>query len=75
MTKQQLIIVSVVADVLDVLVIGQVPGLSWFIDIPIILAHLSYAGPRGWTTLMELVPFVGTLPLFTIAAMSHPAKE
>jgi hypothetical protein len=75
LTKQQLIVFSVVADVLDVLVIGQVPGLSWFIDIPVILMHLAYAGSRGWTTLIELVPVVGTLPLFTIAAMSHPAKE
>lgn len=75
MTKQQLIGASIIADVLDVFVIGQVPGLSWFIDIPIIIMHVSYAGPKGFMTLLELVPVVGTLPLFTFAAFSHEPKE
>lgn len=75
MTRQQLIVASVIADVLDVFVIGQVPGLSWFIDIPIICMHVAFAGPKGFMTLIELVPVVGTLPLFTFAAFSHERKE
>lgn len=75
MTRQQLIIVSIVADVLDVIVLGQIPGLSWFIDIPVICMHLAFAGPKGWTTLTELIPVVGTLPIFTVAAFLHSAKD
>ncbi len=71
MKKSTLVILSLIGDVLDVLVIGQIPGLSWFIDIPIILCHVAYAGPSGFATLIELVPVVGTLPLFTVAALSH----
>ena len=74
MTRQELIMASLVADILDILVIGQIPGLSWFIDIPIICMHVSFAGAAGLGTLIELVPVVGTLPLFTIAACCH-SKE
>lgn len=75
MTKQQLIIASIIADVLDVFVVGQIPGLSWFIDIPVICLHIAFAGPKGFFTILELIPVVGTLPLFTVAAFSHEAHE
>lgn len=75
MNKQQLIVASIIADVLDVFVVGQIPVLSWFIDIPIIIMHVNFAGAKGFMTLIELVPVVGTLPLFTFAAFSHSAKE
>lgn len=75
MTKRNLVTVSIFADALDVAVIGQIPGLSWFIDIPVILMHLLYAGPKALPTLLELVPVVGTIPLFTIAALSYPDKD
>jgi hypothetical protein len=74
-TKKHLLIASLIADALDFAVIGQMPGLSWFIDIPLIAMHVAYAGPAGFSTLLELVPVVGTLPLFTIAALSHGEKE
>jgi len=74
MSRKTLLVTSLIADVLDILVIGQVPGLSWIIDLPLIVMHVAYAGPSGFSTLVELVPVVGTLPLFTLAALSHGKK-
>jgi hypothetical protein len=75
MTKKMLVAVSADADALDVVVIGQLPGLSWFIDAPVLAMHFMYAGPKALPTLLELVPVVGTIPLFTIAALSYPDKD
>ncbi len=74
MTKQQLIVASIIADVLDLIVVGQIPGLSWFIDVPLIVMHVAYAGAGGLWTVLELVPIAGTLPMFTIAAFAHESK-
>jgi len=75
MTRSQLIGVSLAADILDVLVVGQLPVISWVIDIPVILMHLKFAGAKGFWTILELVPVVGTLPLFTVAAFTHENSE
>lgn len=75
MTKKELIAASIVADVLDLFVIGQIPGMSWFVDIPVICMHVAFAGAAGLLTMFELVPVVGTIPLFTIAALAHSPKE
>jgi bacteriorhodopsin len=66
---------SLVADALGILVIGQIPVLSWVIDIPVIIMHLAYAGPVGLGTLLELVPVVGILPVFTLAAAGYEKHE
>jgi hypothetical protein len=65
---------SIAADVLDVIAVGQIPGLSWFIDIPILLLHVAFAGPKGFFTLLEMIPVVGTIPLFTISAFVQEKK-
>ena len=70
-TPQTLLAASLLADVLDLFVVGQIPGLSWFIDIPIIAMHVAYSGPAGLTTLLELIPGIGTLPVFTMMAIKH----
>lgn len=75
MTRKQVIIASIVADILDIFVIGQIPGVSWFIDIPVIVMHVAYAGPSGYSTLLELIPGIGTLPIFTIAGFMHEEKN
>ena len=71
MDRKTLIIFSIIADVLDLLVIGQIPVLSWVIDIPLIIMHVSFAGMAGFWTVVELVPVAGLLPLFTVAAFAH----
>ena len=74
MTKGNLVKISMVADFLDFVVVGQIPVLSWVIDLPVIIMHVAYAGPAGLTTLIELVPFVGILPMFTLAAAYYEDK-
>ena len=75
LTRKLLIIASLVADALDIAVVGQIPGLSYAIDLPIIAMHVAFAGPAGLATLLELVPMVGTVPMFTAAAMMYPDQE
>lgn len=74
MSRTRLVAISLVADALDTIVLGQLPGLSWFIDIPTILVHLVFAGPIALLTLGELAPVVGTLPLFTAAALLYKPR-
>jgi hypothetical protein len=75
MKKSTLVTISLIGDLLDIAVVGQIPGLSWFIDIPIIICHVAYAGPSGFSTMLELIPVVGTLPLFTVAALVHKNND
>jgi hypothetical protein len=74
-TRKQLIIASMIADALDLLMIGQIPVVGWFIQVPVLAMHVAYAGNVGWAMLLELVPVAGTLPMFTIAAMSYTEKK
>jgi hypothetical protein len=71
MTKSQLITVSGVRDFLDFILIGQIPGLNWLLDLPVLIMHLKYAGPVALFTLLEAFPIVGFFPIWTIAAMSY----
>ena len=75
MSRHLLIGVSLFADVLDWFIAGQIPVLSWIIDIPTVLMHVAFAGPGGYFTLIELIPVVGTLPLFTFAAIVQKPTE
>jgi hypothetical protein len=75
MTKSQLIKWSGVRDFLDIIVIGQIPGLNWLLDLPLFIMHLNYAGPRAFFTLLEAIPGVGLIPIWTIAAMSYPNRD
>lgn len=74
MDRSQLIIFSLIGDVLDFLVIGQAPIISWVIDIPVVLMHVYFAGPKGFFTIVELIPVVGTLPVFTASALIQKPK-
>jgi hypothetical protein len=73
-SKQVLVAASLIADALDMAVVGMIPGISWFIDLPVIAMHVAFAGPKGFMTIIELVPVVGLIPVFTIAAMSYGTK-
>jgi uncharacterized membrane-anchored protein YitT (DUF2179 family) len=71
-TKTQLIAVSAIRDLLDFVVVGQIPGLNWILNLPVIWLHYRFAGPRALVTLFENVPGIETLPCFTVAAISYP---
>lgn len=75
MSKKTLLAVSVFSDVLDLAIVGQIPGLNLLIDLPVVAMHVYYAGPKGLWTLLELLPGVGFVPVFTMAAMSYPDEE
>jgi hypothetical protein len=74
MTKSQLIAWSAVRDALDLTPVGHIPLLDQLLDMPIIVMHFKYAGPKAFAVLPELVPFVGVLPVFTIMALMYPAN-
>jgi hypothetical protein len=63
-----------IADLLDLVVVGQIPGLSYFIDGPLIAMHVAFAGPAGLATALELVPVVGTILIVTLAALLATKK-
>ncbi|MBL9118516.1 MAG: hypothetical protein JNL80_01220 [Phycisphaerae bacterium] len=73
MTKSQLILLSAVRDVLDFTPIGHIPVLDQLLDIPVIVAHFRYAGPRAFVVIPELMPLIGILPLYTLVALFYPA--
>jgi hypothetical protein len=66
---------SLIADVLDFFVAGQIPILSWVIDIPVLIMHVAFAGAKGFFTLLEMIPVVGTVPLFTASALLQTPKD
>lgn len=73
MTKSDVVIVSVIRDLLDFTPFGHIPLLDQMLDLPVIYMHVKYAGPRGLTTIPELIPLVGILPIFTVLALSYPS--
>jgi hypothetical protein len=75
MTKAQLIKWSAARDALNFVGIGQLPGLCWLLDLPLIIMHFNYAGPSAIFTLLETIPIIGFFPFFTVAAMMYPNHD
>jgi hypothetical protein len=75
MTKKQLIKWSAGRDALNFIGIGQIPGLCWLLDLPLIIMHFNYAGPAAIFTLFETIPIIGFFPFFTVAAMMYPNHD
>lgn len=73
--RTTLIICSLIADALDFFVAGQIPILSWIIDIPVIIMHVVFAGAKGFLMIFELIPIVGTIPLFTAMSFLQKPKD
>lgn len=72
MTKKTLLVISGIADSIDIAT-GWIPGpWSVFVDVPVTIAHFLYAGPKAFVVLLEYVPVVGVAPIYTLAAMSYP---
>jgi hypothetical protein len=75
MTKSHLIKWSVARDALNFMCIGQLPGLAWLLDLPLLIMHFNYAGPAAIFTILEMIPVVGFFPFFTVAAMLYPNHD
>lgn len=71
---QFLFAASIVADILDFAVIGQVPGIGHLLDVPVFILHFLAGGPKALLTLLELIPFVGSLPIFSYLAWRYKSK-
>lgn len=75
-SRKALIAVSCVADALDFLGFGAFPFFWTFvIDVPVTVIHFLYAGPRAFVVLAEYIPFVGFVPIYTIAALCYDKKS
>jgi hypothetical protein len=66
--RQLVIASSVIADLLDLTVVGH---FLYFIDIAVIILHLVYAGPKALAGVLDMIPAVGMLPVFTILAVRY----
>lgn len=66
-----LLAASIAADILDFAGIGQIPGLGHLLDVPIFILHFLAGGPKALPVLLELIPFVGVLPIFTYFAWRY----
>jgi hypothetical protein len=73
--RTALVIFSLIADVLDFFIAGQIPLLSWIIDIPVLIMHVVFAGAKGLLLMFEMIPVVGTIPLFTAMALFQKPKH
>lgn len=68
-----LLAVSIVSDLLDLFVLGQVPGIGWVLDAPMLFFHFVFAGPIALLTIPEIIPGIGTIPAFTLATLGYCA--
>lgn len=66
--RQIVIGASVIADLLDFTGIGH---FMYFIDIIVIIAHMVHFGPKALWGILDMVPMVGVLPIFTYLALSN----
>lgn len=71
MDRKTLIFVSILTDTLDILVIGQIPGVGTIVDLPAAIMHFIFAGPAALVTLFDMVPAIGILPIFTVMAFAY----
>lgn len=75
-SRKTLLVVSGIADALDFLGFGAFPFFWTFvIDIPITIIHFCYAGPRALVVLAEYIPFVGFVPIYTLAALFYDKQQ
>jgi hypothetical protein len=71
MNSKALLTASVVADVIDMFLVTQIPGLSHVLDFPVFMMHFKAGGWKAAGTLWEAVPMVGCLPVFSFYAWKY----
>lgn len=71
MNSKALLATSVFADFLDFGVIGQIPGVGHFLDIPVFIMHFLAGGPKAAMVLLEVLPGVGFMPIYTYFAWKY----
>lgn len=68
MSKKFLLYASIFVDILDFTGIGH---FLYFFDIILIVMHFVYAGPKAIAGILDMIPVVGFLPVFTIMSLTH----
>lgn len=71
LNSKTLLIASIVADLLDIAIIGQTPGVGHLLDFPVFVMHFMAGGPRAAFTLLEAIPGIGFLPIFSWFAWKY----
>jgi hypothetical protein len=72
-SRKTLLIASVIADAVELLTVWFWGGTQWFpfLETPVIVLHFMYAGPKAALAMFDLIPGLGLLPLYTIAALLY----
>jgi hypothetical protein len=72
-SRKTLLIASVIADAVELLTVSFWGGTQWFpfLETPVIVLHFMYAGPKAALAMFDLIPGLGLLPLYTIAALLY----
>lgn len=70
--KMLVIPLSIIADVLDLTVVGH---FLYPLDILVIVVHLIYGGPRALIGILDMIPGVGLLPIYSILAFTYPERR
>ncbi len=71
LTKQTIVVISIIADLLDFTPFH----FAFIIDIAVIIIHYLYAGPRALWGIFDMIWGVGVLPIYTGLALSYKNKE
>jgi hypothetical protein len=71
LNSNTLLTFSIIADVLDIAIIGQTPGIGHILDLPVFIMHFMAGGPKAAFTLLEAIPGIGFLPIFSWFAWKY----
>jgi hypothetical protein len=67
--RQFVIVASIIADLLDFTGIGH---FMYPIDMIVIIIHMLYVGPKALVGVLDMVPAVGVLPIYTFLSLTYP---
>lgn len=70
--RQFIIGASILADILDFTIVGQ---FIYVVDVIIIILHMVYAGPKALLGILDMIPGVGLIPVYTFLSLSYDKDE
>ncbi|GAB3957216.1 hypothetical protein GCM10028805_49280 [Spirosoma harenae] len=66
--RQFVIGASIIADLLDFTGVGH---FFYVADIIVIVLHMLHAGPKALLGILDMIPGVGLIPVFTFLSLSY----
>ena len=64
--------ISILADLLDFTGVGH---FLYFIDVVVIILHMLYAGPKALIGILDMLPGIGVLPIYTALSLTYEPKS